>query len=102
MDEKNRPTHGSCRVIPMTGGTPMDTYIVRIYRRKGTHPGRISGHVVKVEVQERQDFFDLEMLRNILDPLSPDTRQSGDNPSPRSGNNGGRSMVDLIHALSED
>ncbi len=80
----------------------MDTYIVRIYRRKGKHAGRISGHVVKVEVHERQDFFDLEMLRNILDPMSPDTRQEGDHPSPRSGNNGGRSVVDLIQALSED
>jgi hypothetical protein len=86
----------------MMGGTPMDTYIVRIYRRKGKHPNRISGHVVKVEVQERQDFFDLEMLRNILDPMSPDTRQEGDHSSPRSRNNGGRSMVDLIQALSED
>lgn len=80
----------------------MDTYIVRMYRRKGSHPGRIAGHVVKVNVQERQDFFDLEMLRNILDPMSQDTRQVGDPPSPRSGNNGGRSMVDLIQALSED
>ena len=86
----------------MSGGTPMDTYIVRIYRRKGSHPGRISGHVVKVEVHERQDFFDLEMLRNILDPMSPDTRQEGDHPSPRSGNNGGRSVGDLIRAISEE
>ena len=80
----------------------MDTYIVRIYRRGGKHPNRISGHVVKVEVQERQDFFDLEMLRNILDPISPDKRQEGNPPSPRSGNNGGRSMGDLIRAISEE
>jgi hypothetical protein len=86
----------------MMGGTPMDTYIVRVYRRGGKHPSRISGHVVKVEVQERQDFFDLEMLRNILDPMSPDTRQEGDSPSPISGNNGGRSMGDLIRAISEE
>jgi hypothetical protein len=86
----------------MMGGTPMDTYIVRIYRRGGKHPSRISGHVVKVEVKERQDFFDLEMLRNILDPMSPDTRQEGDPPSPRSGDNGGRSMVDLIQAIAEE
>jgi hypothetical protein len=84
------------------GGTPMDTYIVRVYRRRGKHPGRISGHVVKVEVKERQDFFDLEMLRNILDPMSPDTRQEGDPPSPRSGDNGGSSLVDMIRALSEE
>jgi hypothetical protein len=84
------------------GGTPMDTYIVRVYRRGGKHPGRISGHVVKVEVKERQDFFDLEMLRNILDPISPDTRQEGDPTSPRSRNNGGRSMGDLIRAISEE
>ncbi|MGE5283355.1 MAG: hypothetical protein ACM3OG_00115, partial [Actinomycetota bacterium] len=65
-------------------------------------PNRISGHVVKVEVHERQDFFDLEMLRNILDPMPPDTRQEGGRPSPRSGGNGRRSMVDLIQALSEE
>jgi hypothetical protein len=86
----------------MTGGTPMDTYIVRIYRRKGRNPSRIAGHVVKVNVQERQDFFDLEMLRNILDPMSPDTRQEGDPPSPRSGNNGGGSVGDMIRAISEE
>jgi hypothetical protein len=80
----------------------MDTYIVRVYRRGGKHPSRISGHVVKVEVKERQDFFDLEMLRNILDPMSPDTRQEGDHPSPRSGDNGRRSMGDLIRAISEE
>ncbi len=80
----------------------MDTYIVRVYRRGGKNPSRFSGHVVKVEVKERQDFFDLEMLRNILDPMSPEPRQEGGHPSPRSGNNGGRSMGDLIRVISEE
>ena len=80
----------------------MDTYIVRIYRRKGRNPSRISGHVVKVEVHERQDFFDLEMLRNIVDPMSPDKRQEGSPPSPRNGNDEWMNMVDLVRAIAEE
>lgn len=80
----------------------MDTYVVRIYRRGGKHPGRISGHVVKVEVKERQDFFDLGMLLNILEPMPPDTRQERDPSSPRSGNNEWMSMVDLVRSIAEE
>lgn len=80
----------------------MDTYVVRIYRQGGKHPGRISGHVVKVEVKERQDFFDLGMLLNILEPMPPDTRQERGPSSPRSGNNEWMSMVDLVRAIAEE
>jgi hypothetical protein len=85
-----------------TGGAPMDTYVVRIYRREGGHPDRISGHVVKVEVKERQEFFDAEMLRYILDPRFPDTQPEGDLSSSRYGDNGWTSMVDLIRAIADE
>jgi len=80
----------------------MDTYIVRIYRREGERPNRISGHVVKVEVKERQEFFDAEMLRYILEPTFPDTRPKASPPSPRNGDDGWMSMVDLIRAIAEE
>lgn len=80
----------------------MDTYIVRIYRRAGERPNRISGHVVKVEVKERQEFFDSEMLRYILEPTFPDTQQNGSPPSPRNGDDGWTNMVDLIRAIAEE
>lgn len=80
----------------------MDTYVVRIYRREGGHPDRISGHVVKVEVKERQEFFDAEMLRYILDPRFPDTQPEGDLSSSRYGDNGWTSMVDLIRAIADE
>jgi len=80
----------------------MDTYIVRIYRREGECPNRISGHVVKVEVKERQEFFDAEMLRYILEPTFPDTQRKGSPPSPRTGNDGWMNMVDLIRAIAEE
>jgi len=86
----------------IAGGTPMDTYVVRIYRRKGGNPNRISGHVIKVEVKERQEFFDSEMLRYILDPTFPDTQQRGSPPSPRNGNDGWMNMVDVIRAIAEE
>jgi hypothetical protein len=85
----------------MTGG-PMDTYILRVYRRKGQHPGRISGHVIKVEVKERQEFFDSEMLRNILEPTFPDTQPDAPSSSRRSGNRAPMSMSDLIRAISRE
>lgn len=81
---------------------PMDTYIVRIYRREGERSTRISGHVVKVEVKERQEFFDSEMLRYILEPTFPDTQPKGSSPSPRNEDDGWMSMVDLIRAIAEE
>lgn len=83
----------------MAGG-PMDTYIVRVYRRKGEHPERISGHVIKIEVKDRHEFFDSEMLRNILEPISPDMQPKA--PFLRSGSRGGMSMADLVRAIVEE
>jgi hypothetical protein len=102
MEEKSRPIARMWPDHSIAGGTPMDTYIVRIYRRGGKHPSRIAGHVVKVEMQERQDFFDLEMLRNILEPMSQDTRPKGPPPSVRYGNNGRMGMADLIRVITEE
>ncbi len=80
----------------------MDTYIVRIYRREGARPNRISGHVAKVEVKERQEFFDSEMLRYILEPNFPNTKQKGSPPSSQNGNDEYMNMVDLIRAIAEE
>ena len=64
----------------------------------------LGGHVdvVKIELKERQEFFDSEMLRYILDPTFPDTRQKGSPPSPRNGNDGWMNMVDVIRAIAEE
>ena len=80
----------------------MDTYIVRFYRREGERPNRISGHVIKVEVKERQEFFDSEMLRHILEPMFPNTQQKGSPASSRNGNDEWMNMVDLIRAIAEE
>lgn len=80
----------------------MDTYIIRVYRRNGRHPSRISGHVIKVEVKERREFFDSEMLRNILEPILPDTQPKGPPSSLRYGNSEQMNMADLIRAISEE
>jgi hypothetical protein len=102
MEEKSGTIGQKWPGHSITGGTPMDTYVVRIYRRKGGHPNRISGHVVKVEVRERREFFDEEMLRYILDPKFPDAQTEGDPSSSRYGNNGWMSMVDLVRAIAEE
>jgi len=102
MEEKSGTIARRWPSYSMAGGAPMDTYIVRICRREGRHSDRISGHVVKVEVKERQEFFDAEMLRYILDPKFPDTQPERDSSSSRDGNNGWTSMVDLIRAIAEE
>ena len=85
----------------MKGG-PMDTYIIRVYRRNGQNPNRISGHVIKVEVKERREFFDMEMLRNILEPILPDAQSNAPPSSLRYGSSEPMNMVDLIRAISEE
>jgi hypothetical protein len=102
MEEKSRTIARTWPRHSRMGGTPMDTYVVRIYRRKGGNPNRISGHVVKVEVKERQEFFDAEMLRYILDPTFPETQPEVGPPSSRYGNDGWTSMVDLIRAIADE
>ena len=77
----------------------METYIVRVYHRNERDPKRISGHVVKLEVKGRRDFFDSEMLRDILFPPAPGTPPKG---LPRSGNDEAMIMVELIRAIAEE
>jgi len=77
----------------------METYIVRVYHRNERDPKRISGHVVKLVVKGRRDFFDSEMLRDILFPPTPGTPPEG---LPRSGNGERMSMVELIRAIAEE
>jgi len=102
MEEKSGTIARNWAGHSMAGGTSMDTYIVRIYRREGERPDRISGHVIKVEVKERQEFFDSEMLRYILEPRFQDTQRKGSPPSPRNGDDGWMNMVDLIRAIAEE
>jgi hypothetical protein len=102
MEEKSGTIARNWAGHSIAGGTSMDTYVVQIHRREGAHPIRISGHVVKIEVKERQEFFDSEMLRYILEPIFPDTLPKEDPPSPRYGNNGWMNMVDLIRAIAEE
>jgi hypothetical protein len=42
------------------------------------------------------------MLRNILEPMSQDTRPKGPPPSVRYGNNGRMGMADLIRVITEE
>ena len=102
MEEKSGTIARNWAGHSMAGETSMDTYIVRICRREGERPDRISGHVIKVEVKERQEFFDSEMLRYILEPRFPDTQRKGSPPSPRNGDDGWMNRVDLIRAIAEE
>jgi hypothetical protein len=58
--------------------------------------------VVKIEVKERQDFFDSEMLMKILEPIVPDKERKGSPPSLWNGNGEAMSMADLIRAIAEE
>jgi hypothetical protein len=69
----------------------MDTYIIRLDRRRGGDPNRIVGHVEKVEVKERLVFFNPEMLLDILASLPPPRRKY----EPQT-------MVDVIRAIAEE
>ena len=89
MEEKSGTIARNWAGHSIAGGTSMDTYVVRIHRREGEHPNRISGHVVKIELKERQEFFDSEMLRYILDPTFPETQQRGSPLPPETGTTDG-------------
>jgi hypothetical protein len=104
MEEKFRTISrtGSPKAGYSITGGPMDTYILRVYRRKGQHPNRISGHVIKVEVKERREFFDSEMLRNLLEPILPDAQPNAPPSLFRSGNSEHMNVADLIRAISEE
>ncbi len=81
---------------------PMDTYIVRIYRREVHAPREVLGHMEKFEVKIRREFMNLEMLLYILAGCRTDASPKGNGSPAQSVKDGPRDMVDEIPAIAEE